>query len=162
MIDFEKKLGACFEKIELIEYKVFQISENQEYHDSKFAIVELINDKYGTKFDHENWLHYKESDEVSYFLNEAGSNSLHHSEFKAPYRLCLWLGENGFMISIEQKGKGFDASFVDSHRIKENEGAAFEFYRKCKGEVFFDDEKETRVIYYVSDISVLCEQGTPQ
>ncbi|MBT3836307.1 hypothetical protein HOD05_04595 [Candidatus Woesearchaeota archaeon] len=172
VIHFERSLQDALEKIGKHEYHEFKIHSFEEeakhehdlietYGNAKWAIVDILNGRYGLNVDLQNWLDHKE-DDVAYFLNEAGSNSLHHSEFKAPYRLCLWLGENGFMISIEQKGKGFDASFVDSHRIKENEGAAFEFYRKCKGEVFFDDEKETRVIYYVSDISVLCEQGTPQ
>jgi hypothetical protein len=145
MIDFEKKLGACFEKIELIEYKVFQISENQEYHDSKFAIVELINDKYGTKFDHENWLHYKESDEVSYFLNEAGNNAVHNNGF--PLQFHVWMGKNGFVIGISQD-KDFDAVEVNKNKVFQTEGRGFEFYRRCKNVVFFDNAKNARCVYF--------------
>ncbi len=123
----------------------------QQYGDAKWKIVDILNRKYSTilkdKFDLYNWLDYNENDEVAYFLNEAGSNTLHYSEFKAPSRFHLWLGERGFVIGIEQQGKGFNAQKIDAEKIKENEGAAFEFFRKCKSTVFFDDPREARIIY---------------
>ena len=51
------------------------------------------------------------------------------------------------MIGIEQQGKGFNAEKVHKEKIKEGEGAAFEFYRKCKGRVFFDEPKKARMVY---------------
>jgi len=158
VIYFDKKLNSALHKIGEYEYRELEIYLNQEvvkhehdlierYGNAKWAIVDLLNERYGTKIDLQNWLDYKE-DDVAHFLNEAGSNSLHHSEFRAPWRFHLWLGEKGFIIGIEQKGRGFDASYVNSERVKDNEGAAFEFYRRCKGKVFFDDPKNARVIYY--------------
>jgi len=57
------------------------------------------------------------------------------------------MGRKGFVIGIEQQGKGFNAEKVHKEKIKEGEGAAFEFYRKCKGRVFFDEPKKARMVY---------------
>ncbi|PIN87913.1 hypothetical protein COV12_01325 [Candidatus Woesearchaeota archaeon CG10_big_fil_rev_8_21_14_0_10_32_24] len=157
-IDFDNTLDFALEKIRNHEYHEFEIHPDEvevthehdlieRYGNAKWAIVDLLNQKYGRKIDLQNWLDHKE-DDVAYFLNEAGSNSLHHSEFKAPCKFHLWMGVYGFIIGIEQKGKGFDASFVNEHKIKTNEGAAFNFFRKCKGKVFFDDSKNTTTIFY--------------
>src|SRR3989338_7434284 len=123
------------------------------YGHAKWKIVDLLNEKYSTilkdKFDLYNWLDYNEHDEVAYFLNEAGSNALNHSEFKMPSHFHLWMGKKGFVIGIEQQGRGFDAEKINRENIKSNEGAAFEFYRKCKGMVFFDDPKNAQIVYLV-------------
>ncbi len=57
------------------------------------------------------------------------------------------MGTKGFVIGIEQQGKGFDAEKINQEKIKEGEGAAFEFFRKCKGTVFFDDSEKAKVVY---------------
>ena len=80
-------------------------------------------------------------------MNEAGSNTLNHSQFKAPSHFHLWMGKKGFVIGIEQQGKGFNAQKINQEKIKEGEGAAFEFFRKCKGTIFFDEPKKARVVY---------------
>ncbi|NQV90890.1 hypothetical protein HQ489_00275 [Candidatus Woesearchaeota archaeon] len=158
VIHFDKTLISALEKIGNHKFCKFEIHSKEEvvkhehnliekYGNAKWAIVDLLNERYNLKIDLQNWLDEKE-DEVAHFLNEAGSNSLHHAEFKAPYRLCLWLGEKGFVIGIEQKGKGFDAVKIDNEKIKENEGAAFEFFRRCKGKVFFDDAHDAKCVYY--------------
>lgn len=122
-----------------------------KYGQAKWAIVDKLNQRYSTilnvEFNLHHWLHYNEHDEVAYFLNEAGSNALNHSEFKAPSHFHLWMGKKGFVIGIEQQGKGFDAQKIDKEKIKEGEGAAFEFFRKCKGTIFFDEPGEARVVY---------------
>lgn len=121
------------------------------YGKAKWAIVDMLNERYSTilntEFNLYHWLHYNEHDEVAYFLNEAGSNALNYAEFKAPSHFHLWMGQKGFVIGIEQQGKGFDAWKIDQEKIKKGEGAAFEFYRKCKSTVFFDDAKGARVVY---------------
>ena len=93
-----------------------------EYGQAKWQIVDLLNQKYShllkDKFDLYNWLNHNESDEVAYFLNEAGSNCLNYSELKAPYKFHLWLGKKGFIIGIEQKGKGFDAEKVHQENLQ--------------------------------------------
>ena len=121
------------------------------YGNAKWAIIDKLNSRYSTilntEFNLHHWLHYNEHDEAAYFLNEAGSNALNHSEFKAPSHFHLWMGTKGFVIGIEQQGKGFDAKKVHEEKIKEGEGAAFEFFRKCKGTVFFDEPEQARVVY---------------
>lgn len=123
-----------------------------KYGQAKWAIVDLLNEKYGAilfnKFDLHNWLDKNKDDEVAYFLNEAGSNSLNYSEFLAPSCFHLWLGKRGFVIGIEQKGKGFNAVKIDTERKRENKGGAFEFFRECKNAVFFDNAKEAKVVYF--------------
>ncbi|MDP3698006.1 MAG: hypothetical protein Q8R47_00310 [Nanoarchaeota archaeon] len=122
-----------------------------DYGYAKWAIVDSLNEKYDAllfnKFDLYNWLEKNQDDEVAYFLNEAGSNSLNYSEYLAPSRFHLWLGKKGFVIGIEQKGKGFNAVKINDEKIKEHQGGAFQFFRNCKNVVFFDDPKEARMVY---------------
>lgn len=124
-----------------------------DYGKAKWAIVDLLNEKYSKFFvepiDLYNWLKYNSNDEVSYFLNEAGSNALNYAEQKKPTAFHLWLGEKGFVMGIEQEKKGFDAVRVDSLRLRENEGAGFDFFRNCRGKVFFDNRRNARLVYFM-------------
>lgn len=158
-IKLTTNINKALEKIGNHYYNELNISEKIEhskkienYIEAKWQIIELINQTYSkvlkNKFDLYNWLYYKE-DEVAYFLNEAGSNALNYSEFKMPSKFHLWLGSKGFLIGIEQEGNGFNAVKIDKERIKENEGAAFEFYRNCKSIVFFDNPEDAKVVYLV-------------
>ena len=123
----------------------------EKYGQAKWAVVDILNEKWGVllfnKFDLHNWLEKNQEDEVAYFLNEAGSNSLNYSEYLAPSKFHLWLGKNGFVIGIEQKGKGFNAVKVNEEKIKENKGGAFKFFRECKGVIFFDNAERARMVY---------------
>ncbi|MBI2662401.1 hypothetical protein HYX11_03000, partial [Candidatus Woesearchaeota archaeon] len=94
-----------------------------------------------------NWLRHNANDEVAYFLSETGANCLNYSLFRAPHKFHLWLGKKGFVIGIEQKGRGFPAALIHEQQRKKNEGAAFEFFRTCKSEIFFDDENSAKVVY---------------
>ena len=123
----------------------------EHYGKKKWEVVDLLNEKYSRilqdKFDLYNWLHYNEQDEVAYFLNEAGSNCLNYSDHKIPHKFHLWLGEKVFIIGIEQWGNGFNALEVHEKRSKDNEGAAFDFFRKCKSSIFFDDPEKARMVF---------------
>jgi len=123
----------------------------ETYGKLKWKIVDLLNQKYSTiiksQFDLYNWLTFNDNDEVSYFLNEAGSNCLNYSEYKVPHKFHLWLGYNGFVIGVEQRGNGFNAEEVHTKKLKENEGAAFTFFRECKSKIFFDNSKNAKVVY---------------
>src|SRR3989338_1041460 len=124
----------------------------EQYAAAKWGIVDLLNQTYSkilkSKFDLYNWATHNTNDEVAYFLTEAGSNCMNYAQFKAPHTFHLWCGRNGFIIGIEQKGQPFPAQLIDEKNIKQNEGAAFEFYRKCKGIVFFDDPENSTIIYF--------------
>lgn len=160
-LSFQHTLSQALEHIEFTgEQTTFPIHNHPQertketimhYGKAKWAVVDMLNKEYSTilntEFNLYHWLHYNEHDEVAYFLNEAGSNALHHSEFKAPSHFHLWMGKKGFVIGIEQQGKGFDAERIDKEKIKNGDGAAFEFFRKCKGTVFFDDSSNARVAY---------------
>jgi hypothetical protein len=159
MINFFKNISKSLETIQQKFHKEFLVHEeesvsnhNEEminsYGDTKWKIVDLVNEKYGTFFDLYNWLHYIEDDELAYFLNEMGSNVLHNSQFKAPSKFHLWMGEKGFIVGIEQKGKGFNAQYISEKNLKENEGSGFSFLKKCNGEVFFDDPTNAKVVYF--------------
>lgn len=123
----------------------------ERYGEMKWKVVDLINEQYNTllksKFDLYNWLHHNEDDELAYFLNEAGSNCLNHSQYKAPFKFHIWQGKKGFIVGIEQKGRGFPAYKVHKEKIKSNEGAAFEFFQNCQSTVFFDDPKDARMVF---------------
>ena len=122
-----------------------------KYGQLKWQIVDLLNERYSQvlkdKFDLYNWLNYNQNDEVAYFLNETGSNCLSYSDHKIPHKFHLWLGKKGFIIGIEQLGSGFNALEVNEKRLKDNEGAAFEFFRNCKSSIFFDDSRKARIVY---------------
>ncbi len=120
------------------------------YGQAKWAIVDLINAQYHTKHDLYNWINHNNTDEVAYFLNEVGSNTLSHSEYKIPSKFHLWLGKKSFIIGIEQKGQGFNAQKIDEKRLKENEGAAFDFFRNSQAEIFFDNPLDARVVYFLA------------
>jgi len=162
-LDFNHKLNQALknisysgEKQELLVNSPEEVFSNnpkqiEKYGDVKWQIVDMLNQKYShllkDKFDLYNWLNHDESDEVAYFLNESGSNCLNHSEFKAPHKFHIWMGKNGFILGIEQKGRGFNAEEIHNHEIKENEGAAFDFFRKCKSKIFFDDKNEAKMVF---------------
>ncbi len=164
-LNFTKNLHEALENINFKEYHEFIVYEQEtvrdvysscgiveRYGQQKWKIIDLLNDQFSSvikdKFDLYNWLNHNQNDELAYFLNEAGSNSLNHSDFKAPAKFQVWVGEKGFIVGIEQKGKGFDALEVDYQKIKKNEGAAFDFFRNCQNEVFFDNPKEAKTIYF--------------
>ena len=162
-LNFYKKLRESLDNISFIDYQEFIIHHEEsemehsedfisKYGKAKWAIVDILNKNYNQvldkPFDLINWLHYKEEDELSYFLNEVGSNVLHHSQFKAPFKFHLWMGQKGFVVGVEQKGRGFNAEHVHLNKIKDNKGAAFDFFRKCEGEVFFDDSKNSKIVYF--------------
>jgi len=162
-LNFTKSLQESLQKLGQHEYHEFVVHSEERiltnsdevidvYGKTKWAIVDLLNNNYShtikDKFDLYNWLNHNTNDEVSFFLNEAGSNCLNYSEHKTPHKFHLWLGEKGFIIGIEQQGNGFNAVNVDENRIKENEGRAFDFFRECQNEVFFDDANEARIIFF--------------
>ncbi len=166
-IHFQRSLQEALARIGSEKYKGLEIhpheiirmatSEEQSsqiietYGNAKWSIVDTLNSHYEiskNKFDLYNWLHHNQNDEVAYFLNEAGSNCLNYSQYKAPAKFHLWLGKRGFVIGIEQKGKGFNPLLVEKERKKENEGAAFEFFRNCKAKIFFDNSEDARVVYF--------------
>jgi len=161
VISFSVDLKEALEKIKFAGEKITTTIERissydiplKNYGKAKWAIVDLLNEKYYCHFsqpiDLYNWLNYNENDEVSYFLNEAGSNTLNYAEGKIPSTFHLWLGRKGFVIAIEQEGKGFDAARVDALRLRENEGAGFEFFRKCQSTIFFDDKEKAKIIYFM-------------
>ena len=164
-LHFSKTLQEALASIDFSDYHEFPVYEAEEvrthiisdsvierYGQAKWTIVDLLNEKYGTimfhKFDLYNWLEKNKDDEVAYFLNEAGSNSLNYSQYLTPWRFHLWLGKKGFVIGIEQKGKGFDAIKVNDEKIQEHQGGAFTFFRGCKGEVFFDNAEDAKIVYF--------------
>jgi hypothetical protein len=156
-LNFNKTLQQSLEKINYLEHYEFIVNEGviddyeqliNNYGAKKWAIVDLLNEKFKLNSDLINWLHWNENDEVAYFLSETGSNALHHSEFKIPHKFTLWIGEKGFIIGVAQKGKGFNALEVHDNRIMDNKGAAFNFFRKCKGSIFFDDSSEAKIVYF--------------
>ena len=136
---------------EVVRTHVISDAVIEQYGHAKWAVVDLLNEEYGAilfnKYDLHHWLEKNQDDEVAYFLNEAGSNSLNYSQFLAPSCFHLWLGKKGFVIGIEQKGKGFNAVKINEEKIKEHQGRAFSFFRECKNAVFFDNAYDAKIVY---------------
>jgi hypothetical protein len=162
VLDFDKELQNALNEISFQKYNQFSLHLDEKerdlhsscelisiYGEAKHQIVELLNQQFSTiKFDLINWINDNKNDELSYFLNEAGSNCLNYSQYKIPAMFHLWIGEKGFVVAVEQKGLGFNAQEIDNQRVKENEGAAFDFYRNCNGVVFFDNSSEAKIVYF--------------
>ena len=169
VIHFQKNLQQALTNIGFQEYHELNVHleenlvcpiKNKEiidvYGEQMWAVVDLINNKltnegknsqvFNGKFDLYNWINHQ-PDEVAYFLSETGSNCINFSEFKIPAKFHLWLGKKGFIIGVEQEGMGFNAENVNNQRIKDNEGAAFDFFRNCQNSIFFDNHQETRIVY---------------
>jgi len=159
---FDKKLEEALGRIgfngeyqELVVFKEERkigINDSEiisQFGEMKGKVVERVNEKFSCvlkdKFDLYNWLERKD-DELAYFLAEVGSNCLCYSEFKIPFKFCLWFGAKGFVVGVEQKGSGFNALKVDQQRLKDGEGAAFEFFRNCRSEIFFDDKVNAKMV----------------
>lgn len=124
-----------------------------KYGSAKARIAELLNQRYAQSLskpiDLHNWLYHRQEDEVAYFLNEAGSNAINHSIYKAPAKFHLWLGEKGFIIGVEQHGKGFAVEQLTKSIRQKNGGEGSLFFRACKATIFFDNPKEARVVYFL-------------
>ena len=159
VIHFTKTVQDALKTISFTSYHEFLIHHEEsatehsqelisKYGDAKWAIVDLLNKKFSQNSDLINWLHHNQEDELSYFLNEVGSNVLNYSEFKAPYKFHLWVGSHGFVVGVEQKGTSFNAELIERECMKDNEGAAFDFFRKCKSSIFFDDARSARIVYF--------------
>lgn len=115
------------------------------YGTAKWAIIDLLNNHYAQNdvhYDLYNWLLENKEDEVAYFLNEGGSNCLTHSEYKAPSKFKVWLGKKGFVIGMEQKGKGFSIA-----EAIQKAGGFFGFFAQSKSIIFFDQRQEARAIF---------------
>ncbi len=160
-LHFEHNLQQALENIQAEGYHEILLHEKEvqrdvhssceiveKYADAKHEVIEAINQYHPQfSFDLMNWINKNENDEVSYFLNEVGSNVLSHSEFKAPHKFHIWFGKKGFIIGVEQRGKGFDAEEVHRQKLKENEGTAFNFFRNCKSKIFFNDSKNANLVF---------------
>lgn len=123
------------------------------YGAAKKSVVDLLNQRYQNRLsvraDLHNWLYHRQEDEVAYFLNEAGSNTINHSDYKAPACFHLWLGEKGFIIGVEQKSSGFAAEELAKEETpSEKRGSASRFFRSCRGTIFFDNPKNAKIVYY--------------
>lgn len=163
VIDFEKTLRQSQDRIEMegdsAEFIVFDIGnpcslEETEirYGKALWTVIEIINKKYQDRLDFEfnlyNWIEHNSSDELSYFLNEASSNSINYSEFKSVWKLIVYFGKKGFIVGVLQQGKDFDAEKIFFDKVKSNEGAGFLFYEECSNTVFFDNSKTAKSIYF--------------
>ena len=172
VISASKILKEALGEITFVKQKEFLVHEEvvprnlantdeilSRYANAKEKVIKELREYYfpqhspAQQFALENWLLDNSKDEVAYFLNEAGSNALNYSEFKIPAEFHLWLGNEGFIIGIEQRGKGFDVEEVlKNKKIKRmnklSGGKGFSFFKKCKSTVFFDDFRNARVIYF--------------
>ena len=162
---FSLTLKKALEKLgEKHEYHLFPIHVQEhpavhsetfitKYGAAKRSVVDLLNQRYQNRLsviaDLHNWLYNRTEDEIAYFLNEAGSNTINHSSYKAPAKFHLWLGEKSFIIGVEQKGKGFAAEKLRKEEIvPEKGGIASRFFRSCQGAIFFDNPKNAKIVYY--------------
>ena len=171
VLHFQKNLPQTLMNIDFQEYHELPVHQEESlvcpqtnetiidlYGEQMWKVVDLINTKHNLNlknnqilkngFDLYNWINHNSNDEVAYFLSETGSNCINFSEFKAPAKFHLWLGKKGFVIGVEQLGKPFNAEEINHKRIKDNEGAAFEFYRNCESAIFFDNFQAARIVYF--------------
>ena len=119
---------------------------HERYERAQERIVRIVNYVFDKNFDLSHWPK-KPGDELAFFLVETGNNAMWHSQFQAPYRHFLFVGEQEFVVGISQKGRGFNAREVDKLRQFSYGGRAFEFYRGCRSTIFFDNPESARVVF---------------
>ncbi|HLC81694.1 MAG TPA: hypothetical protein VJH68_03470 [Candidatus Nanoarchaeia archaeon] len=140
VLDYAKKLKKALSELGNSSYHQFS-------RDGSWLAIDLLNEKYchqlSEPFDLYNWINHNQNDEAAYFLNEAYSNALSHSQC---LNIQLWLGENGFVLGLEQEGQ-FNPWQIDRLGVKDNQGAGFAFFRGCRSKVFFDHPEKARIIY---------------
>lgn len=131
------------------------------YGSAKSRIVELLNQRYAQHLSPpinlHNWLYHRQEDEVAYFLNEAGSNAINHSTYKAPAKFHLWLGKKSFIIGVEQHGESFAVEKLMRKTEQKNGGEGSRFFQACQATIFFDNPKEARVVYFSKNLPIRAE-----
>ncbi len=162
VVDFERTLEESKKVIgfskEMAEFVIFDVKEVNsleeiqiKFSKALWTVVEVLNSRYHEKLELEfnlyNWIEHNNSDEVAYFLNEASSNCLNYSQFKAPWKFVVYFGSYGFVLGVLQQGNGFNAESVFLDRVKSNEGAGFLFYEECSSVIFFDDPDCATSVY---------------
>lgn len=172
VLDLNLRLQRALVVMGKNKYFVFPLHEREQpaqheesfillYGSAKARIVALLNQHYAQHFfspiNLHNWLYHREEDEVAYFLNEAGSNAINHSDYKAPAMFHLWLGENGFIIGVEQQGRGFAVEKLTAKTEQKSGGEGFQFFQACKATIFFDNPKEARVVYFYKNSPISVE-----
>ena len=116
----------------------------QDYDNAKEQIIQKINKRYNKSHDQYNWIINKE-DELSFFLNEAGSNArLYGNKLK---NITLYLSNSSYIIEYEQN-KTFNPQNVATYNIKKNRGAGFKFYKSCKATIFFNNITNANKIFF--------------
>jgi hypothetical protein len=148
MIDFNLTLNHAKENLDINQTIQFSINSLDEYDNAKEQIIQTINKTYNQNHDQYNWIINKE-DELSFFLNEAGSNArLHGNKLK---QITLILATNSYIIEFEQN-KTFNPQNVANYNLKKNRGAGFKFYKSCKATIFFNNKTNANKIYFKQKI----------
>ena len=86
-------------------------------------------------------------DDITYFFAETYFNVAFYGDYHFPSMIQAWVGESSFVLSVGQKGNGFDAEMVNQTRRKQNAGGAFNFFRSCESEIFFDNPNNARIVF---------------
>ena len=72
-----------------------------------------------------------------------------YGEYGMPSQLTLRASDVGFICSLQQKGKSFNAKRINEDRIVGLGGAAFSGYRRTNGTIFFDDPFDTHEVFFM-------------
>lgn len=142
------------EDFSIYEHYHFPIqTTNRDHAIEKFgeiqqAIIEILNQRYHLHINLQNWLD-KKHDEVAWFLSETSSNIFSESQEKVVSKVSLYLKENNFIIALHQCSP-FNPLIIAKENIHHNQGKGFEFYKTCKGTIFFDDPTSAKKIHFKS------------
>ena len=86
-------------------------------------------------------------DDITYFFAETYFNVAFYGDYHFPSMIQAWIGESSFVLSVGQEGNGFDAEMVNQTRKIQNAGGAFNFFRSCESEIFFDNPNNARTVF---------------
>src|SRR3989338_1667880 len=119
-------------------------------HNNENVFFLLFAHLYGNRFMRESGiLRYTQQRMIKLHYSETWKNMFSYSEYGMASALTLRASYSGFILSLRQKGRGFNAKQVNDEKIIQNGGACFLGYRETNGSIFFDSPLDTREIFFM-------------
>ena len=115
----------------------------------KNLIPELVNENYGHLLKEPLVMppHSHDCNNPFTFLWERYNDSILYGEYGMPSRFNMWLGQESFILGLEQKGKGFNVIKINKRKPRKRGGTGFKDLRETRHDIFFDNPEDARAVY---------------
>ena len=114
-------------------------------------IQDTINNALGTNFGQRG--NCQQDCTLYAILFEAHASIAMHGDYNFPSKIELWIGKAGFIVGVQQKGRGFNADEISrTGKHREGGGSGFKTYKELGYDVFFDNPTDARTVYIMRKI----------